>query len=131
MTGACSQIAKSRGVKVYGGISMKLPNELTEDKAASFALSWSITWRFLVLFFTIGTAFQFAPTEIRVEYTIPLAIASIAVTFLFFWLWVHRLLRNGIGRVKIIFMEDKHYEELNNSVNDKSKLKQTNADEPG
>jgi hypothetical protein len=117
-----SQKPYNPAVRVYDGNSMKLPNELTEDKAASFALSWSLTWRFLVLFFTIGTAFQFAPTEFRIEYAIPLAIASIVVTFLCFWLWVHSLLRKGIGRVKIIFMENKHYEELKNSVNESNKL---------
>lgn len=108
---------------------MKLPHELTEDKAASFALSWSITWRFLVLFFTVGTAFQFAPSEIRVEYTISLAVVSILVTFFLFWLWVHRLLKNGIGRVRIIFMEDNHYQELKNSINDKKRLQPENANE--
>ncbi len=101
---------------------MKLLIELTEDKSASFALSWSVSWRFFVVFFVIGSTYQFAPIEFRYGYAIPLTISIFVITFLFFWLWVHRLLRKGIGRVKIIFMEQKHYEELKEKVNDQTKL---------
>ena len=92
---------------------MKLINELTEDKAASFALSWSISWRFFVTFILIGTVFQFvSPAEFQFEYAILSAIGSVGVSLVFFWLWVHRLLKKGIGNVRIIFMEKQHYEEL-------------------
>ena len=102
---------------------MKLPNELTEDKAASFALSWSLTWRFIVVFFIVGTIFQVAaPVDFRMEYTFLLAIISVVVTFVFYWIWVHRLLRTGIGRVKIIFMEKQHYEELVKIKSNENKL---------
>lgn len=101
---------------------MKLPNELTEDKSASFAIAWSVSWRFFVVFFVIGSTYQFAPYEFRNEYPIPLTIAVFIFTFLLFWVWVHRLLRKGIGRVKIIFMETENYEKLSADLNDQSKL---------
>ena len=50
------------------------------------------------------------------------AIIEVLITFLIFWFWVHRLLIKGIGRVRIIFMEKEHYEELSKSVENLEKL---------
>lgn len=91
---------------------MKLPHELTEDKAASFALAWSVSWRFFVLFVATGLAYTFIPVEIRAGNPLLSAVATLALTFGLFWLWVHRLLARGIGRVRIVFMEREHYDGL-------------------
>lgn len=99
---------------------MLLPHELTEDKAASFALAWSLSWRFFALFVAIGFASYFVPGEIRAEYMLALSLASLALTFICFWLWVHRLLGRGIGRVKIIFMEREHYDALIRELGDRN-----------
>lgn len=91
---------------------MKLPHELTGDKAASFALAWSVSWRFFVLFVATGLMYTFIPVEIRAGHALLSTIATLALTFACFWLWVHRLLARGIGRVRIVFMERVHYDEL-------------------
>jgi hypothetical protein len=101
---------------------VKLPNELTEDKSASFALSWSLSWRFFVVAFVVGSVSYFIPHELRFEYSISLTILTLFVTFILFWLWAHRLLKKGIGRVKIVFMERKHYDELKEKIYDQTKL---------
>ena len=96
---------------------MKIPNELTDYKTTSFVLSWAITWRFFILFFLTGTIFLVIPTDLGYEYLYTISIIQTLITFILLWFWVHRLLRKGLGRVKVIFMEKEHYDELRKDVN--------------
>ena len=101
---------------------MKLPHELTHDKAASFALSWAITWRALLIVVVITSLFYFVPLETRIEHPTLFLVINLLILFALVWAWIHRILRLGIGRVKIIFMEEKHYNELVAKVNIESEL---------
>ena len=107
---------------------MQLPNELTEDKSASFALAWSVSWRFYVVAVSVGAIGTFVPHEMRFAQAIYLTIVTLVVTLIIFWLWVHRLLRKGIGRVRIIFMEQKHYDELKEKIIDQASHRQNAHD---
>ena len=99
-----------------------LPNELTETKTASFALSWSITWRVFVIIFLLGTVYTFIPVEFKFENMMLINAFNILLTILLTWAWLHRVLKFGIGKVKIIFMEKQHYEELVRSITSHQKL---------
>jgi len=99
-----------------------LPNELTETKAASFALSWSIVWRVFVIIFVLGIVYTFIPAEFRFEHMIIINGLNILLTVVLTWIWLHRILKLGIGKVKIIFMEKKHYEELVKNTTSHQKL---------
>ena len=99
-----------------------LPNELTETKSASFALAWSITWRVLVIMFVLGTTYTFLPAEFTFKYMVLINSFNILLTGILTWAWIHRVLKLGIGNVKIIFMEKQHYEELVGNITDHQKL---------
>jgi hypothetical protein len=101
---------------------MELPHELTHDKAASFALSWSITWRVILIAVVVTSLLYFIPLDTRIENPTLFLIINILGMFVLIWAWIHRILRLGIGRVKIIFMEEKHYDALVTKANIESEL---------
>lgn len=96
---------------------MQLPNELTQDKAASFALSWSMTWRVILVIVVVTSLFEFVPLETRIENITLFLIMNLVIMFVLIRAWIHRVLRLGIGRVRIIFMAEKHYDELVTKTN--------------
>lgn len=100
----------------------KLPNELTQDKSASFALAWALLWRVVLVIVVVTSIIETIPLVVRIENTALLLFLNLAISFMLIWLWVHRVLKLGLGRVKIIFMEEKHYDELVEKSNSKGEL---------
>lgn len=91
---------------------MKLKNELTNDKGASFALAWAFTWRLLLAFVLLSIPEYFLRKYVSYEYSTLLAIVELVIFVLLVWLVIHHILRKGFARIKIVIMEDKHYKEL-------------------
>ena len=69
---------------------MKLPHELTPDKAASFALSWAITWRVILVVVVITSLLYFVPLETRIEHPILFLVINLLILFALIWAWIHR-----------------------------------------
>jgi len=101
---------------------MKLPNELTQDKSASFALSWALAWRVILVIIVVTSIFETIPLVVRIENTTLFLLLNLLIIFLLIWFWIHRVLKLGLGRVKIIFMEERHYDELVKKSNSDGEL---------
>lgn len=99
---------------------MKLENELTYDKGASFALAWAFTWRWTILMLVISVPMYFIESPIgRIHYSWVITVAEFIILILGMWLVVHRVLNKGFARIKIILMEESHYENLVKENTDK------------
>ena len=101
---------------------MKLPNELTQDKSASFALSWALAWRVILVIIVVTSIFETIPLVVRIENTTLFLLLNLLIILLLIWFWIHRVLKLGLGRVKIIFMEERHYDELVKKSNSDGEL---------
>ena len=103
-------------------VTKKLKHELTQDKGASFALAWAFTWRIVLVFLLISIPLDFARRALDSNYLGYFAALEILVAILLMWLIIHHVLRRGVGRVKIIIMEESHYNDLVDKTSEEKQL---------
>ncbi len=90
----------------------KLENELTDEKGASFALAWAFAWRIVLAFVLLSIPLDFVRRATSQDYVWLFVAGEVVIGISLVWLIVHHVLKRGFGRVKIIIMEESHYEEL-------------------
>jgi hypothetical protein len=108
-----------RGVRV---VRSKLKNELTAEKGASFALAWAFTWRIALAFIIFSFPLDYIRRATTEDYIWLFVTGEVIVGMLLMWAIVHRVLKRGFGRVKVIIMEETHYEELVERETDQTQL---------
>lgn len=92
---------------------MKLENELTCDKGASFALAWAFTWRWFILMLIIGISICYLKSAVGdSEYTWMPAFVEFFLLVLAMWLVVNHVLNKGFARIKVVIMEEKYHKEM-------------------
>jgi cytochrome c biogenesis protein CcdA len=103
-------------------VHKKLKNELTDEKAASFALAWAFAWRIVLAFILLSFPLDFVRRVTPEDYVWIFVIGEVIVGISLVWLIVHHVLKRGFGKVKVIIMEESHYEELVENNTDQAQL---------
>jgi hypothetical protein len=103
-------------------VSNKLRNELTYEKTASFALAWAFAWRIALTFVLLSFPLDYIRRATPQNFVWLFITGEVIVGMSLMWLIVHHVLKRGFGKVKVIIMEESHYEDLVEKVTDQAQL---------
>lgn len=93
-----------------------LPNEITNTKQASFAITFGLFWRLVLFVVVFSIITSFIPPSVLLEHHTIIMLAEILVLLVAFWFIINNTLSKGFGTVKYILMKKEHYHELLDKV---------------